>query len=440
MSNQELSLALDTVWVLVTAFLVFFMQAGFALVEAGLTRAKNVGNIVMKNLMDFGIGTIAFFAVGFAIMFGSGNDWFGTHGWFLGGDKFESLSWTQVPLSAKFLFQLVFAGTAATIVSGAMAERTRFRSYLIYSAVISAFIYPVVGHWIWGGGWLGQRGMLDFAGSTVVHSTGGWVALMGAAFLGPRIGKYGPDGKPRALPGHSMPLVILGTLILWFGWYGFNPGSTMAAIPDAIAHIATTTTLAAAAGAIVAMSTIWLVSGKPDIAMTANGALAGLVGITAGTAFVENWAAIVIGAAAGLIVVGAVLMFDRIRIDDPVGAISVHGVCGAFGTLMVGVFASERLIEAAGVGSPGLVYGGGFDQLADQAVGVGAVALFTLAAAAVLFGLLKITIGLRVPEDEEIAGLDVAEHGSPGYGEMLLGPAVSGIPSHAPAPSVPTAV
>ena len=436
MSTQELSLALDTVWVLVTAFLVFFMQAGFALVEAGLTRAKNVGNIVMKNLMDFSIGTVAFFSVGFAIMFGSGNALFGTHGWFLGGDTFAALSWTQVPLAAKFLFQLVFAGTAATIVSGAMAERTKFKSYIVYSAFISAAIYPVVGHWIWGGGWLATRGFLDFAGSTVVHSTGGWAALAGAAILGPRIGKYGPDGKPRAILGHSMPLVVLGTLILWFGWYGFNPGSTMAADATSIAHIATTTTLAAAAGGVVAMFGIWLQSGKPDVGMTCNGVLAGLVGITAGCAFVETWAALAIGAIAGAIVIASVLFFDRIRIDDPVGAVSVHGICGAFGTLAVGLFASDRLIEAAGVGRAGLFYGGGLHQLGVQALGVVAVFGFVAAAAVILFSVIKATIGLRVSEEEEMVGLDAAEHGSPGYAPDVVaggyGAGQPGAPAGAP--------
>jgi Amt family ammonium transporter len=440
LSTEELSLALDTVWVLVTAFLVFFMQAGFALVEAGLTRAKNVGNIVMKNLMDFAIGTLAFFTLGFAIMFGHGNGFAGHHGWFLGGDAFDSLSWTQVPLSAKFLFQLVFAGTAATIVSGAMAERTRFKAYIVYSAGISAFIYPVVGHWIWGGGWLASKEFLDFAGSTVVHSTGGWAALMGAAILGPRMGKFGPDGKPRAILGHSMPLVVLGTLILWFGWYGFNPGSTMAANPTAMAHIAVTTTLAAAIGGFVAMLLIWLKTGKPDVSMTCNGVLAGLVAITAGCAFVETWAALIIGGVAGALVIASVTFFDRVRIDDPVGAISVHGACGAFGTLAVGLFASDRLIEAAGVGQAGVFYGGGAHQLGVQALGVVAVLGFVVAASGLLFLLLKSTIGLRVPYEEEMMGLDMAEHGAPGYAPDMVTGSFRGTQPDTSTPAAPVEV
>lgn len=419
---MEQQVLLDTMWTLIAAFLVFLMQAGFAMVEVGFTRQKNAANIVMKNLMDFGMASLAYWAVGFAIMFGVGNALFGTTGWFLGGGEgsFESLAWATPPLTAKWLFQVVFAGTAATIVSGAMAERTRFPSYLIYSALISGLIYPVSGHWIWGGGWLASRGFLDFAGSTVVHSVGGWAALVGALYLGPRLGKYSKDGKPRPIPGHSMPLAILGVFLLWFGWFGFNPGSTMAATAS-IADIAVTTNLAAAAGAIAAMSCIWLVGKKPDVGMAGNGALAGLVGITAGCAFVENWAAVVIGVLAGIVVVFSVMLFDRIHIDDPVGAISVHGVCGVVGTLAVGLFASPRLIEAAGIGSPGLLYGGGTAQLGVQALGVVAVAAWALGGSAVVFGLIKATVGLRVTREEEIEGLDIGEHGMYGYPDTFLG-------------------
>ena len=306
-----------------------------------------------------------------------------------------------------------FAATAATIVSGAMAERTKFKSYFLYSIVISALIYPVVVHWNWGGGWLAQLAtpFHDFAGSTMVHMTGGIAALMGAIVLGPRIGKYGPDGKPRAIPAHNIPYAVLGTFILLVGWYGFNPGSELAA-DGAIGGIAVTTTLAAAAGAIAAMLVIWAKSGKPDVAMTANGMLAGLVGITAGTAAVSNVGAIVIGAAAGLIVVVAVLFFDRIRVDDPVGAISVHGVCGAFGTICVGLFATED----TDFWQQGLFYGGGTDQLVSQLIGVIAVAGFVAVTAGLLFKIIKSTVGLRVSQEEELAGLDVLEHGAPGYG------------------------
>ena len=408
---EDVQKNLDNVFVLVAAVLVIFMQAGFALVEAGLTRAKSVANIMMKNLMDFCAGALAFFAVGYAIAFGTGgNDLFGTGGWFLGGGAFQYGTLT-VPVT--FLFQVAFAATAATIVSGAMAERTRFKSYFLYSIVISAVIYPVVVHWNWGGGWLSKLStpFHDFAGSTMVHMTGGIAALMGAIILGPRIGKYGPDGKPRAIPAHSIPYAVLGTFILLVGWYGFNPGSELAA-DDAIGGIAVTTTLAAAAGAIAAMATIWMKTGKPDVAMTANGMLAGLVGITAGTAAVSNIGAIIIGAGAGLIVVAAVIFFDRIRVDDPVGAISVHGVCGAFGTICVGLFATED----SEFWKQGLFYGGGTDQLVSQVIGVVSVAAFVAVAAGLLFSVIKATVGLRVSEEEELAGLDVLEHGAPGYG------------------------
>jgi Amt family ammonium transporter len=402
---------LDNVFVLLSAVLVIFMQAGFALVEAGLTRAKSVANIMMKNLMDFSAGALAFFAVGYAIAFGTGgNDFFGSGGWFLGDGAFQYGTLT-VPVT--FLFQVAFAATAATIVSGAMAERTKFKSYFLYSIVISALIYPVVVHWNWGGGWLAQLStpFHDFAGSTMVHLTGGVAALMGAIVLGPRIGKYGPDGKPRAIPAHNIPYAVLGTFILLVGWYGFNPGSELAA-DGAIGGIAVTTTLAAAAGAITAMLAIWMKSGKPDVAMAANGMLAGLVGITAGTAAVSPVGAVVIGAAAGLIVVAAVLFFDRIRVDDPVGAISVHGVCGAFGTICVGLFATED----TDFWKQGLFYGGGVDQLVSQVIGVAAVAAFVAVTAGLLFVIIKATVGLRVSREEELAGLDVLEHGAPGYG------------------------
>ncbi len=425
---SETQVALDTVWTLVAAFLVFLMQGGFAMVEAGMTRQKNVANIVMKNLMDFSISSLAFWAVGFALMFGAGTALVGTTGWFSNPPAaFESLDWATPPLMAKWLFQVVFAGTAATIVSGAMAERTKFPAYLLYSAFISGLVYPISGHWIWGGGWLAERGFLDFAGSTVVHSVGGWAALVGAILLGARIGKYDKDGRPRPIPGHSMSLAMLGVFLLWFGWFGFNPGSTLAA-SSSIAEIAVTTNLAAAAGAMAAMLTIWAVGRKPDVSMTANGALAGLVGITAGCAFVENWAAVVIGAVAGVIVVFSVMALDRVRVDDPVGAVSVHGVCGAWGTLAVGIFASPRLVEAAGVGSPGLVYGGGLTQLTTQAIGVAAVFGWAVLASLVIFGAIKLTVGLRVSEAEELEGLDISEHGMWGYPEVFLGPATPAVP------------
>jgi Amt family ammonium transporter len=407
LSADVVQATLDNVFVLLAAVLVIFMQAGFALVEAGLTRAKSVGNIMMKNLMDFMVGVIAFFAVGFAIAFGSGNDFFGTKGFFL--EDLSSFGNLTVP--TYFVFQVAFAATAATIVSGAMAERTKFKSYLIYSVVISALIYPVVVHWVWGGGWLSQLStpFVDFAGSTIVHSVGGWAALVGAFFLGPRLGKYGPDGKPRAILGHSTPFAVLGTLILLVGWYGFNPGSQLAADP-VIGKIALTTTLAAAAGAVAAMLMVWVKTGRPEVSMTANGVLAGLVGITAGCAAVDAWAALLIGGLAGIVVVWSVAFFDRLGIDDPVGAISVHGVCGALGTLSVGLFAAEG----------GLFLGDGADQLVTQAIGVVAVFTFVVVAAGILFGVLKYTVGLRVSDEEEAVGLDLHEHGFPGYSDFVL--------------------
>ncbi|MFQ5667971.1 MAG: ammonium transporter [Candidatus Binatia bacterium] len=405
---------IDTIWTILTAFLVFFMQAGFAMVEGGLTRAKNTGNIMMKNLLDFCMGALAFWLVGFGIMFGNGNAFFGTTGFMVSpgtANLYDALNWTSVPTLTAWMFQLVFAATAATIVSGAMAERTKFIGYITYSFLISLIFYPVVGHWIWGGGWLANSGMLDFAGSTVVHSVGGWFALAGAIVIGPRIGKYSKEGKPLAIPGHSLSLAALGTFILWFGWYGFNPGSTMGADVDTISLTATTTTLAAAAGAIGAMATAWVVLGKPDVAMTLNGALAGLVAITCACAFVGPWVAVVFfGLLPGIVVVLAVLMFDRLRIDDPVGAISVHGVCGALGTMLLGLFHTDK----------GLVYGGGTGFFFAQLIGVVSVFAFCVVGGLVLFKLIGATVGLRVTPEEEFVGLDLGEHGNSAYPDFQL--------------------
>ena len=406
----------DTLWVLVAAFLVFFMQAGFAMVESGFTRAKNAVNILMKNLMDFSMGSIAYWAIGFAIMFGAGNAFMGTSGWFVPSQTltegaaastsvFSSLEWSSVPTYAAWLFQLVFAATAATIVSGAMAERTQFKSYLIYSIFITGIIYPIVGHWIWGGGWLSDLGMSDFAGSTVVHSTGGWLALTGAIVLGPRLGKYDAEGNPRPIAGHNLPLAALGVFILWLGWFGFNPGSQMGADAAPISSIAITTNLAAAAGAITAMITAWIILGKPDAGMSLNGALAGLVAITAGCASVSPRSAAIIGALGGIVVVLSVLMFEKLRIDDPVGAISVHGTCGALGTILLGFFDS----------SSGVFAGGGFALLWAQIVGVVAVLVWCLVTGFILFYGIKAITGLRVTEEEEQAGLDYEEHGASAY-------------------------
>ena len=390
----------DYVWTLVAAALVFFMQAGFAMVEAGFTRAKNAINIMMKNLMDFSMGSLAFWAIGFGLMFGASKGWIGTSGFFLsdftvGGDPWVLAFW---------MFQVVFAATAATIVSGAMAERTKFSGYMMYSVFICAIIYPIFGSWAWGGlfnggGWLEKLGFIDFAGSTVVHSVGGWCALAGAIVLGPRIGKFTKDGKVRPILGHNLPLAALGVFILWLGWFGFNPGSTTAASTD-IAMIFVNTNLAAAAGAVLAMFTSWIKIGKPDIGMSLNGALAGLVAITAPCANVTPLSAVIIGAIAGIIVVLAVFFFDKIKVDDPVGAISVHGVNGAWGTLAAGLFNIG--------GTSGKIIG-------VQILGIVACFVWTFCTAFILFKIIDKTIGLRVSADEEREGLDYSEHGGNAY-------------------------
>jgi len=408
--------AINTIWTLLAAFLVFFMQPGFAMVETGLTRAKNAANILMKNLIDFCIGSIAFWLIGFGIMFGIDKfGFFGFSGFFLSSANTSTSEgmWNF----AFWMFQVVFAATAATIVSGALAERTKFVSYLVYSFFICAFIYPVVGHWIWGGGWLSNRGIIDFAGSTVVHSVGGWTGLAGAIVLGPRLGKYNDDGSSNAIPGHNLPLAALGVFILWFGWFGFNPGSTTSGTNLSIAIIAVTTNLSAAAGAISAMITSWFRFSKPDTGMSLNGALAGLVAITAPCASVSPSSAIIIGLIAGVIVVFSVEFIDKVlHIDDPVGAISVHGVCGAWGTLSVGLFAQASYGEASGVGAiNGLFFGGGFNQLFAQLTGIMVVFLWVFISGYILFYLIEKLIGLRASDEEQLKGLDLSEHGNESY-------------------------
>lgn len=407
-SLNQIQVGLDTVWVLLGAFLVFFMQAGFGMVEAGFIRAKNTCNILTKNFLDFCMASLGFFMFGYAIMFGPGNGFMGLKGWFLSGAE----SGAGIPLYAFWLFQAAFCGAAATIVAGGMAERMKFPAYLIYSFVISAFIYPVVGHWIWGGGWLSKLGFADFAGSTVVHALGGFAALIGTIILKPRIGKYTPDGKPNAIAGHSIPLASLGVFILWFGWFGFNPGSTLGVgNGDLIARVAINTNLAAAAGGIFAMLTVWKMFGKPDLSMAMNGALAGLVAITAPCAFVDPWAAITIGAVGGIIVVLGVVLLDRLNIDDPVGAVPVHGLNGIWGTLAIGFFGRESL----GLANNGLFYGGGLVQFGIQLLGVTSVIAFILLTMGGLFKLIDSTIGLRVSREEELRGLDIGEHGMEAY-------------------------
>jgi len=399
---------LDTLWVLVTAFLVFFMQAGFGMVEAGFIRAKNVCNILTKNFLDFCMASLGFFLFGYAIMFGAGNGFLGWKGWFLVG----AASGASVPLYAFWLFQAAFCGAAATIVAGGMAERMKFPAYLVYSFLISAFIYPIVGHWIWGGGWLAARGFADFAGSTVVHTVGGFAALVGTVILGPRVDKYNRDGTSNMLAGHSIPLASLGVFILWFGWFGFNPGSTLSVgNGDLIARVAVNTNLAAAMGGITAMLAVWKMFGKPDLSMAMNGALAGLVAITAPCAFVEPWAAILIGGTGGVLVVLGVILLDRLHVDDPVGAVPVHGLNGVWGTLSVGLFGQKAL----GLAHDGLFYGGGSAQLGIQLLGVVSVVVFIVAAMGTVFKLIDATLGLRVSRDEELRGLDIGEHGMESY-------------------------
>ena len=409
---------LDVVWTLLAAILVFMMQAGFALVETGFTRAKNAANIMMKNLMDFAAGSLAFYVLGAALMFG-GSVAAGWFGW--GGLGMPTLSASADTWDWTFLFfQTMFAATAATIVSGAVAERIEFKSYLIYSVLVSALVYPVSGHWMWGGlagegsaGWLEALGFHDFAGSTVVHSVGGWIALAGAMALGPRLGKYRPDGKANPIPGHSLVLGTLGVFLLWIGWFGFNPGSYTAGTAS-IGRVAMTTNLAACAGTCAALVTAWIIMGKPDLTMALNGSLAGLVAITAPCDLVTANAAIAIGLVAGVLVVLSVFAFDRLHIDDPVGAVSVHCVNGVWGTLAVGLFAAPT---AAGYGNDlaGLFYGGGLRLLGVQALGAGATAIWAFGMGALIFAALKRLHILRVPATTELKGLDIVEHGQDAY-------------------------
>ena len=442
--TANLQVGLDTMWVMVAGMLVFFMNAGFCMLETGFCRQKNAVNVLSKNLIVFALSTIAFWVLGFGLMFGNGNGFIGTEGVFFlsgadnspaTGDAYEgaysALSWTGVPLLAKFFFQLVFAGTAATIVSGAVAERIKFVDFLIFSLLLVGVAYPITGHWIWGGGWLATAGFWDFAGSTVVHSVGGWAALMGAAFLGPRIGKYGANGSMTAMPGHNMSIATLGCLILWLGWFGFNPGSTMA-VGDgaAIAHIAITTNTAAAFGGVAATITAWLVLGKPDLSMIINGILAGLVAVTAGCAFVNVASSAIIGIIGGILVVFAVVFFDRLKIDDPVGAISVHLVNGLWGTVAIGLFAlgpseAEGALYSAGPNA-GLFFGGGLGQFITQLLGALAVGGMTVLLSTIFWVVLKATLGIRVSEEEELLGLDIGEHGMEAYSGFLK--EASGVP------------
>lgn len=445
---SDARIGLDTIWVLVAAMLVFFMNAGFAMVESGLCRAKNTVNILAKNFIVFAAATISFWAIGWGLMFGDGTPWIGLHGLFFasGADNspalgaayaamnpfstatyagvYSALNWTPVPFWAKFFFQLVFAGTAATIVSGAVAERIKFKSFLVFSFLLVAFVYPFSGHWIWGGGILGAApgasglaaffgNFRDFAGSTVVHSVGGWAALTGAIILGPRLGKYRADGSVNPIFGHSMTSAALGVLILWLGWFGFNPGSTMSAgNGTAIAHVLVNTNMAAATGALGATLTAWWLLKKPDLSMVLNGCLAGLVAITAPCAFVSVASGAIIGLIGGVLVVLGVLFFDRVKIDDPVGALSVHLLNGVWGTLALGLFYNDGIATNVAALATGL---SPFAQFAQQLKGVALVAVFTVVVSAVFWYGLKWTLGLRVTRAEELGGLDVGEHGMEAY-------------------------
>lgn len=390
----EVAAAIDSVWLLLAAALVMFMQAGFALVEAGFTRAKNAGNIIMKNVMDFSVGGVVYWAFGFALAYGGST---------LGGFVAYGDVWffNDSARAGEWFFQVVFAATAATIISGAVAGRVKFTSYLMYTPFVTGLIYPVVTHWVWGGGWLAERGFFDFAGSGVVHMLGGVAALAGVIVVGPRIGKYDENGKPRAIPGHSVTLGALGVFILWFGWYGFNAGSTLAAVGQDVAFPAVTTTLAACAGALGAMFTAWVVVGKPDVGFTLNGVLAGLVGITAGTASISFGLSVLTGFIAGVIMVFSVILLERVGIDDPVGAISVHGTAGLWGVLAVALFSSDA-------------------ALGTQLLGAGAIIAWTFVTSFIVFKLVDITVGMRVTPEEEREGLDRSEHGGEAYPEFVF--------------------
>jgi Amt family ammonium transporter len=425
----DLKVMADTIWTLITAFLVFWMNAGFGFVESGLCRSKNATNILAKNFVVFALSAIAYWVIGFGIMFADGSSFMGLGGWLVGGADnspatgdaymgiFKSLNWTGVPLLAKFFFQLVFAGTAATIVSGCVAERIHYKSFMIFTLILVGVSYPITGHWIWGGGWLAGMGMLDFAGSTVVHTVGGAAGLAGIVALGPRRGKYKAGGGIQPIPGHSMAMVFLGGLILWLGWFGFNPGSTMAADPVAISHVAMTTNLACCAAIITSTIIAWMMMGKPDFTMTVNGALAGLVAITAPCNFVSPVGSVVIGAIAGIIVVPSVIFFDKAKLDDPVGALSVHLVNGMWGTVSLGLFA----FQGAPGGKNGLFYGGGGGLLVTQIIGTVSAAVFTFALSLVAWLIIKSIFGLRVTAEDEARGLDISEMGMEAYAGDPLG-------------------
>jgi ammonium transporter, Amt family len=424
-ATANIIIQIDTIWLFIGAFLVFWMQAGFAMVESGYSRSKNAANLMMKNLMDFCLGGLLFFAVGFGIMYGtSAGGFFGTDNFFLSKldpAALDAYSWVD------FLFQLMFAAAAATIVSGAVAERLKFKSYLVYSAVMTALIYPISGHWMWGGGWLSGLGFIDFAGSTIVHAVGGFAGLAAAWVLGPRIGKFNKDGSSNAIPGHSLTLAALGVFILWMGWFGFNAGSTLSGMNPGIAFIAVTTTLAACSGAVSALFVNWIKQGHPSTEMALNGVLAGLVAITAGCASVTPIGAVAIGLIAGPVLVFGLDFVERIlKVDDPVGAVAVHGFNGMWGTIAVGLFAAPAVGALTGMGdTAGLFYGGGLSQFGIQVMGTVAVSAWAFVTMGGLFFIMKKTIGVRVSPKEELEGLDISEHFTSSYPEF--GPAAADV-------------
>ena len=419
---MEFSL-IDTLWVFLAAILVFFMNLGFVSVEAGFARSKNTVNILSKNFIVFAVSSLGFLLLGWGLMFGGDNPFIGTEHLFILGSQdlsfYDNTLTSSVPFWGKFFFQLVFCGTAATIVSGSVAERVKYITFILFSFVLTLVIYPIVGHWVWGGGWLADLGFRDFAGDAVVHSLGGWSALAGAMLLGPRIGKYGKDGKPRAIPGHSMSLAVIGLFVLWLGWFGFNPGSTMSfQNPSDVVHILMTTNTAAIAAVVTSTATSWLLLKKPDLGMTVNGCLAGLVGITGSCAYVSVESSLLIGALSGILVVFAVQFFDRVHIDDPVGATAVHLCCGVFGTICVGLFSQAGVTSLSTV--DGLFFGGGFGPLGIQLLGVVVIGAFSFLSSGLVWLVLKKTIGIRVSPEEEIQGLDIGEHGNVAYPDFAL--------------------
>lgn len=421
--GEALTNGVNMVFVFIAAVLVIFMQAGFALLEAGSVRMKNAGHVAGKTILSFGVASVAFWAFGFAFGFGNGNGFFGFEGFFFGGDEqsasFNSVNGFGLPVSLMFLFHLAFAGVSLAIAGGGLAERAKLSVYIVFGALFTIIIYPVIAHWVWGGGWLGSMGMQDFAGSTVVHLTGATAALVATIMLKPRLGKYGKDGKPNSILGHNQVLSVLGVIILWVGWFGFNPGSALSVMDGFFAYVALTTNIAAAAGGVAALLISWVVFGKADIPSMINGVLAALVAITGSCAFVAPWAAVVIGLVAGVLTFFTAQWFEKAGVDDPVFAFSVHGVAGIWGALCTGFFAMPSLSTDKGLGQAGLFYGGGLHQLGVQALGVVGTLAFVAGVTFIIFYIMKVTMGIRVTEEEEMMGLDISEHGNYGYPEQM---------------------